>query len=519
MEKKMNRTNPVFFYSILVCVLLLINLSVDAVEIVCHRGANKFAPENTRAATQRCIDWGVEYVEIDVRASKDGVFYILHDSTVNRTSDGGRVLIRELTSEQVDRLDAGSWFDPRFKNERIPRLEPYLQWVKGKIKVYLDVKGGDLQKLIDLVYKTEMQNDCFFWFGSRSQARRFRELDPILPLKINASNIEGVLRAKNVYKAQIIETGLKNATPEFIETCRENDLEIMIIQMSDDEEAFRKIIQLKADKVNLDHGNIFKRIEREEKGIRTVDLYDSESYKHRTPILILHRGGVITPQSPECSLRAIYLAAQEGYEMVELDIRESSDHIPVVFHDRNMKKSCGIDKRIEELTAEEIRTIRYENSDQWISTLDEMVSVCNDLALGIMLDIKSDGSEQFFKTIANLIEKYDLQKSTVCISGHPLVRKYLNKKSMMTISKEQLNQVAENDATDLTGLFWFGLPWNITDEMVSQLQKRDVIVIPAINTFRYPQGSPHSPSRDIQRMKKLGVNFFQIDSVYGQYFQ
>ena len=54
-------------------------------EIVVHRGANKLAPENTMAATKKCIELGVEYVEIDVRESKDGLLYILYDKTLDRT--------------------------------------------------------------------------------------------------------------------------------------------------------------------------------------------------------------------------------------------------------------------------------------------------------------------------------------------------------------------------------------------------------------------------------------------------
>lgn len=111
------------------------------IEIVCHKGANEYAPENTFAATQLCIDWGMDYVEIDVNASKDGVLYILHGPKVDKTTNGkGR--ITDLTFEEIDPLDAGSWFHPKYAGERVPRLEPFLRWIKGKSRVFLDVKAG-----------------------------------------------------------------------------------------------------------------------------------------------------------------------------------------------------------------------------------------------------------------------------------------------------------------------------------------------------------------------------------------
>ncbi len=116
------------------------------VEIVVHRGANHIAPENTRAAAQACIDLGVDYVEVDVQMSRDGVFYIMHDSLVNRTTDG-KGFLAMMNAEDVDKLDAGSWFSEQFKGEPVPRLKEYLEWIKGKAKVYLDVKAGDMRQL------------------------------------------------------------------------------------------------------------------------------------------------------------------------------------------------------------------------------------------------------------------------------------------------------------------------------------------------------------------------------------
>jgi len=240
----------------LLLALFLIEGSAGAVEIVCHRGANKVAPENTRAAAQRCIDWGVDYVEVDVRTSKDGVLYNIHDSTVDRTTDGEGEL-SQLTSAEIDALDAGSWFDPKFKGEKVPRIESYLRWIKGKTKVYFDFKSGDVRKLVALVRELGMEQDCFFWFGDDFRARAFRKIAPDIPLKINAYTVAQVKKAKSEFNAEIIECYLKNLNAEFIDTCRQNDIKIMVLEKAKSRTAFRKIIEWDVDLINLDYADLF----------------------------------------------------------------------------------------------------------------------------------------------------------------------------------------------------------------------------------------------------------------------
>jgi glycerophosphoryl diester phosphodiesterase len=245
------------------CILLLSPCGA-AVEIVVHRGDNGHAPENTLAAAQRCIDMGVEYLEFDVRRSKDGVHYILHDPTVDRTTDGTGG-IRTLTSAQIDALDAGSWFSSEFAGERIPRLEQLLDFCKGRIKLYFDVKDADLKYLVDLVHERDLEDVSFFWFGSDTMARQFREITRDLELKVNANSPETVRAAKRDFGATLIECGANNLTPEFIATCRDLGLRIMVREGSPDETAFRRTIEVGADLINLDHPELFIRVRNEMK--------------------------------------------------------------------------------------------------------------------------------------------------------------------------------------------------------------------------------------------------------------
>jgi glycerophosphoryl diester phosphodiesterase len=228
-------------------------------EIVCHRGANEYAPENTYASAQLCIDWGMDYIEIDVMTSKDGVLYVFHGPELDRTTNG-RGYIFEQTSEELDRLDAGSWFSPRFAGERIPRLEPFLRWIKGKAKVFLDVKLADLDQLVPLVHDIGLENDSFFWFELNGVARCFRRLAPDLLLKVNAKTVAGVIEADEVYQANIVEIGSDKVNQDLVDACRQRGLKVMLNYGGRDPKVFRRMLSWRPDMVNVNHGDIFARI-------------------------------------------------------------------------------------------------------------------------------------------------------------------------------------------------------------------------------------------------------------------
>jgi glycerophosphoryl diester phosphodiesterase len=111
------------------------------VSIVSHRGAAAIAPENTLAGVRAGVGAGAPYIEVDIRATKDGALVLMHDSTVDRTTDGsGKV--GDLSWDYVSRLDAGAWFGREFSTESVPRLDSILEYMKGKSsKLVIEVKS------------------------------------------------------------------------------------------------------------------------------------------------------------------------------------------------------------------------------------------------------------------------------------------------------------------------------------------------------------------------------------------
>ncbi len=226
-------------------------LEARDLEIVAHRGANSLAPENTFAAAEICVDLGIDYVEIDVRTSKDGVPYIIHDSKLDRTTDGTG-LVAERDSSYIDSLDAGSWFSSKYNGEKVPRLEAFLERFHGRIRFYFDVKDANLNKIVSLVYKYGYTDNCFFWFSKDERAREFRSIDNRIPLKMNAVDVDGLRRVLD-YNPQIIEYRLPNLTPEFVDFARTHELKLMAHALGKGSESlYPQIIESAADMVNLD---------------------------------------------------------------------------------------------------------------------------------------------------------------------------------------------------------------------------------------------------------------------------
>jgi hypothetical protein len=249
-----------------------------------------------------------------------------------------------------------------------------------------------------------------------------------------------------------------------------------------------------------------------------IDVWDAEKVHARKPLLIAHRGGVVGPGVPECSQKAVKMAAVHRYDMVELDVRESQDHHPVVFHDRNMKRTCGIDGEISDFTLEAVSQIRFLKSDQAITSLDSMLRLCRSLNLGVMFDIKSrDGSDLFFNRILDLIGKYNLDKACMTLGG-PRAREYLKGTVLLTLPDTLLDKVKQGKSVDLHGFYWFGLPKTWSMDLVKPVQDKGGLVIPALNTFRYSKEHHRTEVRkDVERLLKAGVDGFQIDCIYQDY--
>ncbi|MDN7246108.1 glycerophosphodiester phosphodiesterase [Planococcus shenhongbingii] len=127
---------------------------------VAHRGASGHAPENTMEAFQKGFEMKADYIEIDVQMTKDGELVVIHDTTVDRTTNGtGKV--GDLTFEEIRQLDAGSWFSEDYAGEKVPTFEEVLDAFRGKVGILIELKAPELypgmeEKVADALIERNM---------------------------------------------------------------------------------------------------------------------------------------------------------------------------------------------------------------------------------------------------------------------------------------------------------------------------------------------------------------------------
>lgn len=151
---------------------------------VAHRGFSGKAPENTLAAVRMALTLPfVRWMEIDVQLTKDGVPVVIHDFTLDRTTNGhGKV--KDMDYEHLRRLDAGSWKGRAFRGERVPSLEEVLALASGRLRLNIELKTrGEMypgleKAVIDLVNAMGMRDDVVLTSFDAMVLQRIKELDP-----------------------------------------------------------------------------------------------------------------------------------------------------------------------------------------------------------------------------------------------------------------------------------------------------------------------------------------------------
>ncbi|MCP5119633.1 MAG: glycerophosphodiester phosphodiesterase family protein [bacterium] len=147
----------------------------EGVIAVGHRGTVRFAPENTVSAINKAIDMGIDLIEIDVRETADGHLVVVHDATVDRTTDG-KGWVSKLTLDEIRALDAGSWFSLGFKGEKIPTFDEALEVMKGRALPDVDFKAGTPRKLVDTLARHGLLGKVTLYCGDWDLLRRTLEL-------------------------------------------------------------------------------------------------------------------------------------------------------------------------------------------------------------------------------------------------------------------------------------------------------------------------------------------------------
>jgi len=437
---------------------------------------------------------------VDVRRSKDGVYYNLHDWSLDRTTNGTGP-ISETESKVIDTLDAGGWFGHEYAGEKVPRLFDYLKWIKGKAKVYFDMKAVRLQEFIPVIYELGMENDCFFWFSDRQLAKEFRGLYPDLALKINASSVEALDSLIEIYNPQIIECAVEDLSEEFISSCQTKDLKIMPWIPGNDWEAYRMALDKNINMVNLDNPDVFSNM------AKHGGVFDG--YK-----LIAHRGGIVEGKYNEFDPASIQAAIDQNYFMLEIDIRETRDGVLIVHHDSDFSRFFNDPRSVAELSWEEVKSIISVKGNYHPLLFEEVLKMCSG-KVKMMIDLKeSNKPPDFYRKLGDLMGEYNMLEGAYFINKE--ARAYFWGKAKFLFRANEANTILEkykNGEDVACNYFLFDDGAKLTSSLIKMCQSAYISIVPSVNFGHYRNENPmRGAKRDIDFLKECGVTEFQIDS-------
>lgn len=225
--------------------------------IVCHRGANFLAPENTLEGIRICIGQRFEYVEIDVRTTSDGKLVVIHDATLDRTTNGSG-LVSKTKLEELASLDAGGWFSEKFVGARVPTLTEALSIAKGKAGVYIEFKEATPDAVLSEVNACGMLGEVFFSCEDPAIMRQVRKIEPRACLMAARWKYQSLAESIDDFGAGIVEYVPNLDDLAELAECRARGVRPMIYSQTHDIGKLQMILSSNPDLVNLDRPDLFK---------------------------------------------------------------------------------------------------------------------------------------------------------------------------------------------------------------------------------------------------------------------
>lgn len=218
--------------------------------ITAHRGASGLAPENTLSAIHLALAQGADCCEIDIQETADGVVVLLHDDNLKKTT-GIHRNIWEVTYAEIKQLDAGAWFDPKFKGEPIPTLEQVLAAVPGRMKLNIELKiNGHEKHLIEsaiaILERSDFIKDCVLTSFDFAAVQSVRQINSA----IRIGYIFSTNPPESIFQAdcELLSVHKKLATQALIQKAHAHQKQVHVWTVNEPDE-MQRFIELGVDSI------------------------------------------------------------------------------------------------------------------------------------------------------------------------------------------------------------------------------------------------------------------------------
>ena len=223
-------------------------VSRDSVTVTAHRGASSVASENTLAAMAAAVDAGADLAELDVRLTRDGQVVLMHDRTIDRTTNGTGDLWDYSLSE-LREFDAGSWFSEEFAGERIPTLAEVIRFARERLELNIEIKTSREEPtiaaaVVEIIRSEECGDDCLITSFNREIVEEVKRIAP----EIRAGLIFGSDYPADVFDGEweILSVNHQVVDSTFVTRAKARGKSVHVWTVDDREEMIR-LIELGVD--------------------------------------------------------------------------------------------------------------------------------------------------------------------------------------------------------------------------------------------------------------------------------
>ena len=244
--------------------LMIDSSSASATEIIAHRGASFYAPENTLASFKLAWQMKADAAELDIHLSKDGKIFVIHDASTARTT-GKDLSIKDSNSSEIRALDAGSYKGKEFENERIPYLEEALATIPRGRRMFVEIKCGQevlpaLQNAIKASRKERQIRIIGFDLDTIAAFKKLMQKIPVYWLQskgntdsYNMQLIESA-RSRGIDGLDLNNTGLDK---EFADAAKAAGLKLYVWTVDDPVEA-KRLVSLGVDGITTNRPDLIR---------------------------------------------------------------------------------------------------------------------------------------------------------------------------------------------------------------------------------------------------------------------
>lgn len=251
----------VFLIFLMTIILPVCKKEKERFVIIAHRGASYVAPENTLIAFKKAMETGVHYSELDVHQTKDGEIILMHDETLDRTTDEtGEVW--NFSLDVIKQLDAGVWFGEQFRGEPVPTLREVIKFVKGKMKLNIEVKISRdepeiVRKVVDIILSEKFVNKCIITSFDRLTIEAFKETAP--DIKTGFLFYKEYPEDIFVGNWDVLCAYFEVVNKDFVFNVRENGKKIYVWTVNEKEE-MRRLLDLEVDGIITDRPELLQEV-------------------------------------------------------------------------------------------------------------------------------------------------------------------------------------------------------------------------------------------------------------------